>query len=394
MKYSTNHEYKDWATERFNRVQTKMEAVRERSAEKIPSMAIEGVHDDMKCLMDESGNFNRGISYWTNGFWAGINWLMYSQIKNERYREIAQFSEEKLDEALYNYYRITHDAGFIWLPTAVANFRFTDSDESRKRGLTAAALLKSRFNPVGKYFRAWNDSPFKDKAPAMNMPGVTIIDCLMNLPLLYWASEELGDPSFKQAAMMHADTTIENFIREDGSVRHIVEFDPETGKFVKDYAGQGYAPTSAWTRGQAWGLYGFTISHRRTGESRYLDAAIRVADHFIANIPESGLIPCDFHQPADSILQDDIAAAAASSGLIELFHYAPHDKKQAYWDAAIKMLKSLDEKSSDYNPSTDGILQNCTAAYHMLKQNLNILYGDYYYIEALLKLIGNNTFLW
>lgn len=164
--------------------------------------------------------------------------------------------------------------------------------DARRRGLHAAQLLAGRFNPAG-YIRAWNDFP----DPDTDTRGWAIIDCLFNIPLLYWASEETNDPRFKKIAMTHADTVAANFVREDGSVRHIVQFDPETGAFVRDYGGQGYAQGSSWTRGQTWALYGFVMSYKHTGAVRYLAMAQKVAEYFIAHIPADGRIPVDFCQP-------------------------------------------------------------------------------------------------
>ena len=265
-----------WARETLDRVAHKLERVAERSKDKIPYTTLHGVHDD------KSGE---EIGWWTNGFWGGMMWQMYALTGKESYREIAEDNERKLDACLMDINRLDHDNGFRWLPTAVADYRMTKNPASRNRGLLAACNLAGRFNNRGNFIRAWNDWGPEDHR------GWAIIDCMMNLPLLYWASEETKDPRFAQIAVSHAHTARENFIRGDGSANHIVEFDLETGEMVKSYGGQGCGEGSSWTRGQSWALYGFALSYLHTKDSSFLDTAERVANYFLANIPESGFIP-------------------------------------------------------------------------------------------------------
>ena len=369
-----------WVNETLARMAKKMEKVRERSAEKIPYDTKDGIHVDKS---DE-----RNISWWTNGFWGGMMWQMHALTREERYKEIARWSEEKLDTCFLHFDMLDHDNGFKWLPTAVADYRVTGCERSKKRGLLAAEILAGRYNPAGKFIRAWNDIPGQDS----DTRGWAIIDCMFNIPLLYWASEETDDPRFKKIAQIHADTVAKHFVREDGSVRHIVEFDPDTGAFVRDYGGQGYAQGSSWTRGQTWGLYGFTMSYNHTNAVRYLAMAEKIASYFIAHIPADGKIPVDFCQPEEPKLYDDIAAAVAACGLIELARLVP-ERSGTYLEPALKLLHVLDE-TADWNPDTDGFLQNCSADYHGTMHNVNYTYGDYYFYEALLKLTGQELYIW
>ena len=167
-------------------------------------------------------------------------WLLYHETKEERYAEIARFSEEQLDTCFDEFYDLSHDLGFVYQPTAVADYRLTGSQAGRRRGLHAACLLAGRFNPAGNFIRAWNDW-----GDGRDTTGWAIIDCMMNLNLLYWASDELGDPRFRQIAMLHADTAMSAFVRPDGSVNHIVSFDPETGILLGSLGGQGYGEGSS-----------------------------------------------------------------------------------------------------------------------------------------------------
>lgn len=378
---------KAWLDEVICKITEKLDWVCEKTRNKIPYTTIEGTYDDRSAI-NPTGDEADGICWWTNGFWGGIMWLMYHETALEKYKEIAQISEEKLDLCFEKFHGLHHDVGFMWLPTSVANYRVTSNLKSRKRALHAANLLAGRFNLAGGFIRAWNDLKGEDTR------GWAIIDCMLNIPLLYWASEETGDPRFKQIAMRHADTTMEAFVRPDGSVNHIVEFDPFNGGVVKTYGGQGYGEGSSWTRGQAWGLYGFMMSYIHTGKEQYLQTAKRIAHYFMANIPENGVIPVDFRQPAEPRREDDTAAAIAACGLIEIAKVVGPYEKDVYLNAALKLLKTLNASRSEWSNETDAIVQNGSGAYHSKTHHHDIIYGDYYFIEAIFKLKGNDLFLW
>ncbi len=383
MEYSSEQFRPDVALERFIE---KMTVLRERTCEKIPYTTKDGVYDDNSTLAKEK---SFGIGWWTNGFWAGMMWLLYHETGDSRYAEIARFSGEQLDVCFDNFYTLDHDVGFIYQPTAVADYRLTGSADGRRRGLHAATILAGRLNPAGGLIRAWNDW-----GDGRDTTGWAIIDCMMNLNLLYWASEELKDPRFRQVAMLHADTAMSAFVRPDGSVNHIVSFDPETGELLTSLGGQGYGEGSSWTRGQAWGLYGFALSFAHTKKQAYLDTAKRIAHYFISNIPEDGRIPVDFRAPSEPYYEDATAAAIASCGLLEIAEHVPQLEAAMYRTAAVKLLKTLDAQDCDYDPRTDGILRNCTAAYHDAVHEFHIVYGDYFYLEALLKLKGSDFKMW
>jgi len=370
-----------WAQKALDQAAHKLKKVSERSAEKIPYTTVSGAHDD------RSG---RQIGWWTNGFWGGIMWQMYTLTGDERYRCIAEDNEKKLDVNLMAYEMLDHDNGFKWLPTAVANYRTTGNQQSKNRGLLAAGNLAGRYNCAGKFIRAWNDPP----GSTIDRSGWAIIDCMMNLPLLYWASRETGDPRFRQIAVNHAYTTKKHFIRGDGSASHIVEFNPTSGEMVKSYGGQGYSENSSWTRGQSWALYGFVLSYIHTKEIAFLEIAERIAGYFIANIPDNSLISVDFRQPKEIQLEDSTAAAIASCGLIELMKYKEGMQGKNYLHAALRMLQALETYSLNKNDEEDNLLTKCTAAYHDQTHEYSIIYGDYFYLEALMKLTGKDLFIW
>ena len=372
-------EVRAWAQEVAEKIKQKELKVAERSRHKVPYRTVNGIFDDWN---------EKNICWWTNGFWGGMMWQLYHATNEELYREIALELEEKLDRNLMNAQGMDHDSGFRWLPTAVANYRLTGSKEGKNRGLTAANDLAGRFNPVGRFIRAWNDNGDGSRA------GWAIIDCMMNLPLLYWAHKETNDPRYKQIAVMHADTAQKYFVRGDGSCNHIVEFDPETGEFVRTHGGQGCGIGSSWTRGQAWALYGFVLSYLHTKNESYLNTAKSVANYFIVNTPESGLIPVDFRQPADCTLEDSTAAAIAACGMLEIAKQLDEPESSVYFNAAVKMLKALEEKRCNWDENCDNLLEKCTAAFHDEEHEFTIIYGDYYFIESIWKLTGEEIFIW
>lgn len=382
-----NDQEQAWVADTIEKIRTKMAWVKDKSRTKIPYTTIDGVHTDK---MKESPLQANGVNWWTNGFWPGLMWQLFYDTKDEGYAEVANITEDYLDQCFDQYYGLHHDVGFMWLPSAVLNYKLTGKADSRKRGLHAANLLAGRFNLNGRFIRAWND--FED--PDTDTRGWAIIDCMLNIPLLYWATEETGDPRFKQIAMAHADTVMEKFIRPDGSSEHIVEFDPNTGEKVKIYGGQGYADGSSWTRGQGWALYGFMMSYGHTKEDRYLDTAKRVANYFMANIPESGLIPVDFRQPSQPDLEDSTAAALAACGLIELAKVVPELEKPVYMKSALKILKALEANRVDWGTSYDCLLTHCTGSYHGEARHIAMIYADYYFVEAMYKLKGDDLYIW
>lgn len=377
-----------WAEEILGKVREKMAWVSAKNSARIPyTTDSEGNYDD-RAAQDREWNGDDGLNWWTNGFWGGIMWLMYQDTGEERYAQIARYSEEKLEKCFGDFYGLHHDVGFMYQLTAVADYRLTGREESKRTGMHAANLLAGRFNPAGGFIRAWNDLNGSDTR------GWAIVDSMLNISLLYWASEESGDPRFRRIAMLHADTIMKNFVRPDGSVCHIVEFDPETGERIRSYGGQGYGEGSSWTRGQGWAIYGFVNSYTHTGKQEYLDTAKKVAHYCIANLPEDGIIPVDFRQPKEPAWEDSCAACVIAAGLLEIAGCVPELEKEMYLSAAVKILRTIAEKRADWSEHCDAIVQNCSAAYHNKEHHFTMVYADYYFIEALCKLKGTGMLLW
>ncbi len=333
-----------------------------------------------------SGSPYIGDAWWTGGFWPGLMWQLHAATGKDIFRSEAQRVEARLTKELCYFKRLYHDVGFMYLLSCGANWMLNGDRDSKRNLLHAATILAGRFNLAGGYIRAWNE----DKA------GWAIIDSMMNLSLLFWASRETKDPRYYQIAVRHADTALREFVREDGSCNHIVIFDPNTGKALEKPAGQGYAEGSSWSRGQAWAMYGYALSFMSTQHDRYLNAACKIADYFIENIRPDGLTDCDFRQPKDEYRIDNIAAACAACALIELSRMPQVKRKEDYLNAAMTMLKALDSLCADYTDKTAGVLQKCTAAYRDegAGTHVNIVYGDYFYAEALAKLQGSDPMLW
>lgn len=367
--------YVPWIESTWEKTERKLKLVRERSADKIPYTAVDGVHDDWK---------EKRIGRWTNGFWAGIMWLMYLQTGEERYRQIAQDNEEWLDRALYDAENLNHDVGFLWLLTAGADYRLTGNTASKNRILTAASALASRFNIEKRFIRAWNDEEKKT---------YSIIDCMMNLPLLYLASDITQDNRFRLIACAHADSAMQNHIREDGSIYHVVSYE-ENGVVIPKKT-QGYdSKTSSWSRGQSWAVYGFVLSYLHTGNEKYLAAAKRAAHYFLSNLLEDPVPLCDFRAPAAPIYHDTSAGACAACGMLEIAKCVPEYEKKLYISGALRLLCAIEKDYIDWNPDSDVLLKNGCEAYHDGLQDLPLIYGDYYFIEALYKLRGGKELVW
>ncbi len=308
-------------------------------------------------------------------------WIMYEQTGNEEYKKTALRSEELMDKAFADVSRLHHDVGFMWHILSGANYRLTGDPAARNRNLLAAMTLASRYKENGGYIRAWNGKWF-----GHDNNGWTIIDCMMNIPQLYWASKELGDDRFTQIAMAHADMAMRDHVREDGSMNHIVVHDVETGEMLESLGGQGYGVGSTWSRGASWVLYGFILSYMHTGEERYLNTAKQLAHYFISNIADTDYLPLvDFRAPVEPVMYDSTAGAVAACGLIEIAKNVPEHEQRPYIAAAVKMLRAMEEKFCNWEENEDLILQMGTEMYTR-GIHVPIIYGDFFFTEAIAKL--------
>lgn len=373
---------KKWAEEIWKKIDTKLEKVAMRSAHKLPyTTDASNVHIDMQ---------QKNITWWTNGFWPALMWMMYGATKKDAYLSSAQSTQKILRTAFEKYDGLHHDVGFMWHISSGVQYRITGDKSARLEALYAANLLAGRYNADGEYIRAWNDNN-----DGVDNSGWAIIDCMMNLPLLYWASEETQDTRFASIAIKHANKTLANHVRPDASVRHIVEYNPKTGEFMKEYGGQGYAEGSSWSRGQAWALYGFVLSYIYTKDKKYLDTAQKIANYFISSVCGDWLPRCDFRAPQTPIIYDSTAGAIAACGLLELAGCLEENSGLQFKNAAVQMLRVMEHAFCDWNIATDAILQMGTERYHGESgRHIPIIYGDFFFVEAIAKLSGNWTRNW
>lgn len=369
-----NTDMPSWINTVWEKADAKLLKVQERTRKLLPYTT------------DKNGKWEaKHITWWTNGFYPAMMWLMYVDTKKEQYKDAAICAEELLSKAFDNYDGLHHDVGFMWHISSGVHYRLLEDGTSKNRVMTAAALLASRYNIQGEFIRAWN----ADKT------GWAIIDSMMNIPLLYFASKETDDPRFAYIARKHADKTMNYHVRPDGSVHHIVNYDPVTGELLEAFGGQGFSEGSSWTRGQAWAIYGFVLSYIYTQKTQYLDTAKRVANYFIAALPEDCVPRCDFRSPAEPVIYDTSAGVIAACGLLEISNCVPELERELYRNAAVKMVKAVADNHCDFSDNTDNIVLNGTEAYHSVSgRNIPLIYGDYYFLEALYKLRGNDLLFW
>jgi unsaturated chondroitin disaccharide hydrolase len=332
---------------------------------------------------------------WTPGFWPGMIWLAYELSGEARFRQAGEHHvqsflrriEQRVDVEI-------HDLGFMYSPTCVAAWILTGNTTARRAALLAAEHLMTRFWPAPGIFQAWGslDDP--------NERGRTIIDSLMNMPLLYWASRETGDPRYQQAAHRHTCQLRDHFIRPDQTTFHTYYFDVVTGAGLHGRTAQGARDDSCWARGQAWGIYGFALNHRYTGDASLLQTACRLADTFLSKLPGDKVAYWDLiYGDGSGEERDSSAAAIAVCGLMEMANLLPPGSAQgsAYRAAALEMLASLAASyTSQDQPGSNAILLHGVG--HKpggVGIDEASLWGDYYYLEALTRLkLPNWTLYW
>lgn len=348
---------------------------------------------------------------WTDSFYTGMVYLAYAYTHDKKFLAIADRYQE--------YYRcraennpiwcgqnnvlpLDHDTGFIFSLSQVLRWRLTGEQEACALALKAADILAKRYNPAGKFIRAW-DTWAWDTDPQFieDKKGKIIIDSMMNLALLFWASETTGDARYAEIAKNHADTAARHIVRPDGSTFHQFNFDPITGAPKKGVTGQGYADDSCWSRGQAWAVYGFSQAYHFTGNETYLDVAVKTAQYFIAHLDPAGLPLWDFACAKQTLRPIDASAAAiALSGLLNIQKY----RTEPYISEGIqKLLHGLLTQCNAMSiPGWESVLLHACIgpAYHIGAENqiiipyvdCPVIYADYYFMEALLKMI-DPTFL-
>ena len=333
---------------------------------------------------------------WTSGFWTGEVWLAYENEKDEArkkeleagaLRHIASFMERIRTRDDVDH----HDMGFLYTPSCVAGWKLTGSRQGREAALMAADQLLTRFQEVGGFLQAWGEMGAADNYRF-------IIDCLLNLPLLYWAYEETGQTRYREIADRHLRTAMTWVIREDGSTWHTVFMDPVTGAFDHGATCQGYRDGSAWARGQAWGIYGTAMAYRYTRRKEYLTAFSRVTDYFLDHLPADLCPYWDLtfsDADGDSEPRDSSSAAIAACGLLEMSRHLEAGQADVYTAMAAKLVKALiGGYQSRFPEESDGQLLHGTyskkSPYNTCTQegvDECVIWGDYFFMEALQRLL-------
>jgi len=323
------------------------------------------------------------IESWVSGFWPGILWYDYENTKDETIKKHAIHYTELL-RPLSEMPANDHDLGFQIFCSYGNAYRLTGNEEYKKIILRTADTLVTLFNPTVGTILSW---PWM--VEKKNWPHNTIIDNMMNLEMLFWAAKNGGDKKLYDIAVSHATVTMNNHFREDGSSYHVAVYDTISGKFIKGLTHQGYADNSVWARGQAWAIYGFTMTYRETKDIKYLRFSEKVADYYLNRLPEDYVPYWDFDVPGiPDVPRDASAAAIAASALLELSQLV--DNKEAaskYRNAAIKMLQSLGTEKYQARDHQPSFLLHSTGHLPGNSQiDAAIIYADYYYIEALMRL--------
>ncbi|PSL50262.1 glycosyl hydrolase family 88 [Chitinophaga niastensis] len=319
-------------------------------------------------------------TWWTSGFYPGTSWYLYEYTKDPAFKAEALKRMALVEKEQYNTH--THDLGFMMYCPFGNALRITGDTAYKTILLTSAKSLSTRFNPTIGCIKSWDHGTWKFPV---------IIDNMMNLELLTWASKVSGDKKFAAIARTHANTTIKNHYRPDYSSFHVVDYDPATGAVLQRKTHQGAADSSAWSRGQAWGLYGYTMMYRETKDKAYLEQARHIADYILQNpnMP-ADLIPYwDYNAPGiPNALRDVSAASVAASALLELSRYTNKADGKRYWNAAEKMLTNLCSPAylAKEGENNDFILMHSVGSLpHKSEVDVPLTYADYYFVEALLR---------
>jgi len=332
---------------------------------------------------------------WTTGFWTGEVWLSYEYRKEkderaaEKLKNAGEIQIDSFLDRINNKIEVDHhDMGFLYSPSCVAGYKLTGSRKGREAAVKAADQLITRFHPIGEFIQAWGpmDAPENYRL---------IIDCLLNLPLLYWASEETGDMKYRDIAEKHIHTAIKNVIREDYSTWHTFFFDMKTGKPDHGATCQGYRDGSAWARGQAWGIYGSALAYKYTKRTEYIDIFKNVTQYYLEHLPKDMVPFWDLEfTDGDDQPRDSSSASIAACGMLEMMKYMEPEDADIYKKYAMQMLKSVyDNYAVKDAKKSNGLVLHSTYSNHSPYNTCNHYgvdecnsWGDYFYMEALTRL--------
>ncbi|WP_422661477.1 glycoside hydrolase family 88 protein [Paenibacillus sp. EC2-1] len=330
---------------------------------------------------------------WTSSFWTGMLWLAYEVSGDDKYQMAAEKQlksyKKRVDQRIATE---THDLGFLYSLSCIASYKLTGNEEAKQTAIAAADLLMERYFEKAGIIQAWGklDNP--------SQRGRMIVDCCMNLPLLYWASEETGDSKYYHAAQSHARQSAKYLIREDTSTFHTYYMDVESGEPLYGRTAQGYADDSCWSRGQTWAMYGLPLSYVYTKDSYLLHDAVRVTNYYLNRLPEDYVCYWDLIFTEGEEEKDSSAAAISVCGMLELAKHLPlsHSNRRIYENAALRILDSLTENYTTKSlPHSNGILKHAVYG-KPLGNGVNecCIWGDYYYLEALVRVLKDWEMYW
>mgnify|MGYP000141115489 CR=1 FL=1 len=318
-------------------------------------------------------------AWWTSGFYPGTLLYLFEMSGDSSLLHLAEQKLEVLEKEKDN--KGTHDLGFMLYCSFGNAYRITGNEHYKDVMLEGAESLATRFHPEVGLIKSWDHGKW-------HYP--VIIDNMMNLEFLFWASEASGDEKYYNINISHADSTLINHFRPDNSSYHVIDYDPETGKVVQKKTHQGLTDDSAWARGQSWGLYGYTVMYRDTKDPKYLDQAEKIAAYVLnhPNMPEDLVPYWDFNAAAsDTTYRDASAAAINASALLELHKYTENAQKaEWYKSSAEKILLSLssDKYRAKHKENGGFILEHSVGSLpHNSEVDVPLTYADYYFIEAL-----------
>ncbi len=319
---------------------------------------------------------DRNAGWWCSGFFGGSLWYLFEGTGDTAWKNAADKWTMAVEKEKNN--KATHDLGFMLYCPFGNGYRLTKNEHYKQIMLTGAASLATRFNPSYGVIKSW------DKWKDFDYP--VIIDNMMNLEFLFWAAKALGNKALYNICVTHADNTLKNHFRRDNSSYHVVCYG-EGGNVLKQATHQGLNDSSAWARGQAWGLYGYTVMYRETGDKKYLTQAENIARFILTNpnLPEDKIPYWDYNAPGEE--RDASAGAVACSALLELSQYSKAHSKE-YFDAATTILRSLTSPAYKAARGTNGyflLMHSVGSKPQASEVNTPIIYADYYYLEALLR---------
>lgn len=330
---------------------------------------------------------------WTNGFWTGELWLGYEYTNEEAMKQLAQANDRSfLDRVKRRIELDHHDLGFLYTPSCMAEYKLLHTPEAKEASILAADKLIERYQEVGGFIQAWGEL---GKPEHYRL----IIDCLLNIQLLFWASEQTGDPKYAQMATQHFYTSANNVIRDDASAFHTFYFDPKTGEPVKGVTRQGYSDDSAWARGQAWGIYGIPLTYRFVKDEDCFGLFKGMTNYFLNRLPKDYVSYWDLiFGDGSGHSRDSSATATAVCGIHEMLKHLPEvdSDKLTYKYAMHAMLRSLIDNyaNREIKPGRPLLLHGVYSWHSGKGVDEGNIWGDYYYLEALIRFYKDWELYW